>query len=186
MSLFISHIHANCHYYLQHLDYFTVILSFLCCLIIYLILYISRGKNMSFKDIAIILIVSIYTSILLAITLFGRGDLEKRTNVETPSSIKLLIEGNVSIIFDVLFNVLLFIPAGILLSIRYRVLPSSIVILSSTIGIEMVQAITNKGRFEVIDLIANFLGGLIGIGFYHLIVICIKTILRNKKAKDCV
>ena len=181
--MFISHIRVNCYYYLQHLDYHDVWWCFVLCFAIILMQFVIKEKHTTYKTIIFILIASIYLSILLSITLLGRERLEEGTFAETESSIKLLFEGNVSVIFDVLFNVLLFIPAGILLSMRYRVVPSSLVILCLTIGIEIVQAITNRGRFEVVDIVTNFLGGLIGIGLFHLVAVCIKRMLRNKRHK---
>lgn len=183
MSILISHIQTNCFYYLRHLDHSAVIVSFICSLIVFIVLYIIKEKTISFKDIVVIIISPIYISILLAITLLGREELDKDFFFESTSSIQLLLDGNVSVFFDVLFNVLLFIPAGILLSINLRVRPSCIVVLCSTVCIEIIQSIFHRGRFEYIDIVTNLLGGIVGIGLYHLAVVCIKAI-RNRMERE--
>ncbi len=71
---------------------------------------------------------------------------------------------------NVLLNVAMFIPLGILLPWIHKLFRKWYVMLGSGFGfslaIEMFQAITRRGLFDVDDLFANTLGAIFGYGLY--------------------
>ena len=79
------------------------------------------------------------------------------------TSISLLLQKNESILYDVISNIILFVPYGFLLGIMVRPSDSLILVILTTIVIEIVQMITNRGLFEIGDILFNILGGLVGI-----------------------
>lgn len=64
---------------------------------------------------------------------------------------------------QVLYNILLFVPVGMILS-RLRPKWNTVVYpFYISLGIEMLQFITGRGLFELDDLVSNTLGGLAGL-----------------------
>lgn len=124
---------------------------------------------------------SLYITFILLVTLLGRVTFNEK-RFDPFSSVYLLVSGNVNIFYDVLFNVFLFIPLGFFISSHYKVKFGFAIIVLSTILVETMQLLTNLGKFEIIDLAANTIGGLIGIGLYYLLktLFCIINRLWNK------
>ncbi|MDR0200070.1 MAG: VanZ family protein [Streptococcaceae bacterium] len=66
---------------------------------------------------------------------------------------------------EILFNVVVFIPFGILAKIsRKRLAEAFIWVVALSLCIETAQYITNAGSADITDLITNSIGGFIGIG----------------------
>lgn len=84
---------------------------------------------------------------------------------------------------NVLLNVAMFIPLGILLPWINRVFRKWYVMLGSgfafSLVIEIIQSITNRGLFDVDDLFANTLGAVFGYGLFMAIFSAIEK--REKK-----
>ena len=70
--------------------------------------------------------------------------------------------------FDILYNIVLYIPVGLLISHYKKTTIDIIVLAVMPIAIEFTQLITTRGVFELTDIINNFIGGLIGLGIARL------------------
>lgn len=94
-------------------------------------------------------------------------------------------KGHTAGLIEVLLNIALFIPIGLLLSVSIRNLNwwhVAIVGCCLSLIIELLQLVTGKGLCETDDLIHNMLGAMIGWGMYVLIRKGIKyaSTLRSK------
>ncbi|MGO4183498.1 VanZ family protein [Paenibacillus sp. TAF43_2] len=82
-----------------------------------------------------------------------------------------------------IFNILMFVPLGILLpclSYKFRAFKRLLlVVVCATLAIETYQTLTGAGLFEVDDLINNTLGGIMGYQLYRLAA----SIIKHKKVK---
>ena len=105
-----------------------------------------------------------YSNFVLRLTLFGR---EFGTRNEGNILLKLSINELLS--NHGILNVIFFIPFGFFVYVliqRYysstSFLLTALICLAFTLLIEMVQLATKSGRFEVNDIVANWLGGILG------------------------
>jgi len=105
-----------------------------------------------------------YSNFVLRLTLLGREIGSKKVDV-------IRLNFSVEEIFSShgILNMLLFAPFGFLLyaiiknyNVGTKVLLTFLVSMAFSILIEMVQLATLSGRFEINDMVANSLGGLIG------------------------
>jgi glycopeptide antibiotics resistance protein len=82
-----------------------------------------------------------------------------------------------------IFNILMFVPMGILLpymSYKFRAFKRLLlVVVCATIAIETYQTLSGAGLFEVDDIINNTLGGIMGYQLYRLAT----SIIKHKKVK---
>jgi glycopeptide antibiotics resistance protein len=70
---------------------------------------------------------------------------------------------------EVVDNILIFIPAGVYLSLLFKKMPllgKIALIFVASLALECSQYILAVGRFDITDLITNTVGGIIGIGIY--------------------
>lgn len=78
----------------------------------------------------------------------------------------------------IIFNIIMFIPLGLLLPLYNdkfkRFIPTLLVSLGITLGIECIQLVTNMGIFELDDIFHNTLGGVIGFFLISGILDCIE------------
>ena len=85
---------------------------------------------------------------------------------------RAIANGNAKLIAQVFWNVVLFIPLGILLmsilAIKYKWIVSIGISFIFSALIEIIQLVSRRGLFEFDDIIHNMLGALIGIGVYIL------------------
>ena len=67
---------------------------------------------------------------------------------------------------EILLNVLLFIPLGVLIGLQYRLRPMQVFLIGVFFSamIETTQLITCRGLFEWDDILHNGLGALVGCG----------------------
>ena len=134
----------------------------ICCFIIlnliFKLLFNDKKKNILWS-----LVCSVWFTIMFEITLLGRNNNVVNTWESVFSSFSQLVLGNYTIIYDMMFNVILFIPVGILMKMRYSVKYSLVISGGVSLFIEVMQLITHKGLFEISDLIFNMIGGGIGI-----------------------
>lgn len=127
------------------------------------------------KKVAVILIA--YLSILLQMGLFSRpfGSIRgiKWVPFATPG-------GGQLIILYALANLVIFIPAGFLLTKTFRksldkIWKIALIVLAISLIVEVVQFIFACGTSEVEDMIMNVIGGVIGYGIAR------KTIKKSEK-----
>ena len=128
----------------------------------------SQGQSISKKEILCGLALSIYLAILLGGTVLNREIGEEYTIEWVPfwSYIDLFSEWNKHLAIQIVYNVLVFIPWGVLLSEivcstrKLRVIVWSAVALS--FSIEVIQFVFKLGLFEFDDVLHNVLGAVIG------------------------
>ena len=69
---------------------------------------------------------------------------------------------------NIIGNVLLFVPLGILIAMqKISARKGILLILAATFGIELIQYIFCCGISDIDDIILNLIGGIVGIGLYH-------------------
>lgn len=125
-----------------------------------------KKQSISLRRELLIMLALSYVGFILQITLIGR---EPRVQPRVIDTNWLWIDRNMDQSMTDLLNIILFIPYGALLvglqmnknSIRQMVMLVSYCFLSSLL-IESLQYITNRGYFDMVDIEANILGGLIG------------------------
>lgn len=132
----------------------------------------KRGGEVSGKEVFWSLALSIYVMFLLGATLLNRtlGDGEG-LRLELFWSYRVVFqEQNWELAKQILYNILAFIPWGILVpkcfgrSMGYWKVVGSAITMS--VGIELVQLIGQCGLCELDDVVHNTLGAVIGYGIY--------------------
>ncbi|MCC0661892.1 VanZ family protein [Clostridioides sp. ZZV14-6154] len=86
---------------------------------------------------------------------------------------------------EVIDNILIFIPFGVLLSMlssRMKLQNKVLIIFGTSFIFEMIQYILAIGSTDITDLITNMFGGIIGISLYALLL----KILKDKQKTDTV
>jgi glycopeptide antibiotics resistance protein len=156
---------------------------FLCVVVVAAIILLWKKVRKRNFPICFIIALDVYLTFILCMTILGR------TNICTSSLSTLFISyqqafaGNEGSIYSIIFNVLLFIPLGILLTTQFRWREAAFMGSGLSLGIELIQCITHRGVFELSDLVNNSLGCLIG----ALMAYCILHIaakLRYREEKD--
>lgn len=184
MSHLYEHIRVKFFYYLNGLSLRSVICCFLTIFLLLLVYELwnfkKNGKQIYFNKVLYDVLVSGYFTFLMSITFLGRTS-ETINSISTIfSSYSQLIHGNFGVIYDMVFNILLFIPAGILIELKKRNVGFSIFAsLGVSLIIEFVQSITGRGLFEISDIINNTLGGVIGTVFVYTIVMFMRKIINK-------
>jgi glycopeptide antibiotics resistance protein len=93
--------------------------------------------------------------------------------------------GNRFHISEVMDNVIIFIPFGVLLSMLYDKMNAGkkfILIFCTSLFLEIMQFILSIGSTDITDLITNSLGGIMGIVLYGLLV----KVIKDKQKLDWV
>ncbi|MCL2397616.1 MAG: VanZ family protein [Defluviitaleaceae bacterium] len=134
------------------------------------------------KKLALVMAFGVYIFLLLYITLLSRPPIYLVNAVELHPFASYIRALNTQPhlarieIRNVIFNVIMFIPLGILLPMAHTKLQKFRILLpiaiSATIIIETAQFITNRGIFSVEDMLHNTLGAVIGL-------VLLKTICYN-------
>ena len=125
----------------------------------------KRGGSIGWKRLIPLSLLACYTVVVLSATLF-RPDLSGALNThlfrawrEAWNDFSVRSWGNV------LLNILMFVPLGALLHLSFpkcRGLRTVLVMVGATVLLESVQLFGSRGVFDVDDLFANILGGLMG------------------------
>lgn len=74
---------------------------------------------------------------------------------------------------EIFYNILLFIPLGIYISMlksQWPFIKKSLTVIGISLSFEVLQLIFALGRTDITDLIDNTLGGIIGLGIYALLL----------------
>lgn len=130
----------------------------------------TKFRRLNAKNIAACVVFGGYMGALFALTLSGReiGSAKKSFEWEPLWSYrKVIFEGSCSLGIDIVSNILLFVPFGILMPFFFRSYEKLKVTVKAaaflSLAIEVFQGITAIGLFEIDDVINNTLGALIGI-----------------------
>lgn len=109
----------------------------------------------------------IYTVAILLVTLFTRESTLQSAAAPVPfwSWIEVICGHNTAILYQILLNILLFVPFGGLLKMTFRKIRLSVSWLVGflfSMAIELCQLVFHLGLFEWDDMLHNSLGCLIG------------------------
>lgn len=119
------------------------------------------------------MMLSLSVSFIFVMTVFGRTEGDSGFRIVPFASYSMALEGkDVELLLQILVNIAMYIPVGLLLPCcfqlfkksRYAVLAA---FLGST-GIELWQGLSKTGLFETDDILNNVLGALIGVGLYKM------------------
>lgn len=133
-----------------------------------IIIYISflyKQRNFEiYRNIIYSVLLAFVVTVIATVTLLGRKNGIVESSVSTLfMTYSQFLKGNYSILYDLVFNIILFIPLGILFRCRMQSKTCMKIIFFLSLGIEVTQLITGRGIFEVSDIIDNCLGGILGI-----------------------
>lgn len=153
-----------------------------------------KGKTTELSDILSGMVLAVYVSIVLQLTLVCRES-GSRIGIELDIFHGLVgpdTERHWLMIAYAVLNCLLFVPLGVVLSLfsfvheRGLIIQFLLVLLISfaaSMVIECVQLITQRGYYEVQDLMLNTLGGIIGWGLFRILFL-FGTILKHRKVEE--
>ena len=135
----------------------------------------SQGQSISGREILCGLALSVYLVLLLGGTLLNRTVGEEYLIEFIPfwSYYQIFTLQDTPLAWQVLYNVLVFIPWGILLPEIFRVMRGLRFVAASAAGvsfvIEVVQLVFKLGLFEFDDIFHNTLGAVIGFVMWRVI-----------------
>lgn len=152
-----------------------LVFSLIGILLVVLLVLVRKlmGKETRLSDILTGLMLAVYCSIILQLTLICRQD-NSRIGIELDVFHGLVGPDNDYhwlMIAYVVLNCILFVPYGFLISlflfvnkrrVPVQLLLVTLISLIASLIIEMSQLITGRGYYEVQDLVFNTLGGSIG------------------------
>lgn len=158
-----------CKGYLSQVQIETQLIVFVCCLFLWWI--ILKKKNR--LHILMLLFCGAYSTVVLAATILGRSPGSAISSVDTLFSTWLgaLKEQKTSDLYEIVLNVLVFMPMGMICSsLGYSKKKVILITLLISLCIEITQFLTGRGVFEICDLVHNALGGFIGADVYSFII----------------
>ena len=142
------------------------------CLVFLYERIMKRRRPVSDKNLRLLILLAAYAAFLLSITILRREEGSRNGIVHLHLMLGLGFRtGHPStiVIIYVLYNLLLFIPLGLVLYLLLEngkiisiILKVTIISALISLAIESVQLITGRGMFEVTDLLTNTLGGAVG------------------------
>ena len=164
------------HGYIHITHIFAIVLSGYICVIGNKIYVRRKQKNRMITNIILTIILLFYTAVYVYLTFLYRTPM-KESHIRTIPfwSYREAFSGwtiqRLSVARSIFLNILLFIPLGyllpsLMLSFSHRYLFTIIIIISLSIGTEIIQYYTRTGLCELDDLINNTVGGLLGMAGY--------------------
>lgn len=175
-------IYAKFYNYLTYVDPMQIVICFI--IVMFFISCIEKKyERTKIKTVIWCVLCSVWFTVAFEITLLGRQNNVVNTWESVFSSFSELVSGNYTIIYDMIFNGILFIPLGFLMKIKYSAKYSVAISGGVSLFIEGMQLITHKGLFEISDLIFNTSGGVIGIACMAFIQKFLK--IFSQKYKIC-
>lgn len=129
------------------------------------LILILISPRITFRKIVEYNIITIYVFSLLSLTLGGRSSQCEVGFILRPFwNYRFALSGDVREILDILLNILLFVPMGMILEVKNVQSCRIIVFVCFFVSfcIETLQILMRIGYFETDDLIHNTLGGFLG------------------------
>lgn len=144
-----------------------------------------RKDKLSLRSFITVPVLAFYLSFVATITIFARIPSHcAQYRIMLFWSYRAIAGGQTDLIAEVFWNVVLFIPIGILLMIlftnRFRIITALGCGLLMSVCIEVVQLVFHRGLFEFDDMVHNTLGTLIGIGIFLFVSVVGKQLSRRK------
>lgn len=157
-------IYAKCYNYLNCFSWKTAGICFGVLLVIHLNIVYYANRNISIKRFLWAVIYDLWVTTVLMITILGRtkGRCVFTVDAIWQSIYVLVVRHQEGILYDLLFNIIMFIPGGFLLGQRFDINRTMTYLACSSFCVEVLQIVFRCGLFEVTDLSMNILGGLMG------------------------
>lgn len=131
------------------------------------------GYKITALSILAAMVFSVWTAFIIGVTLINRESGTVRVILRLSDTFKPAFKGDIYSQYQLISNVLLFIPLGIFLPLNVDICRkwyyNCLICLTATACIEFTQLITKKGVFDVGDIVTNFTGGVIGYILYAVI-----------------
>lgn len=145
---------------MQNLSFLKLGLTIIIVLLFEISSSLIRKRKIEKK---VVFLRTVYLSLLLCITIIGRGRKQIEFSFEALfTTYRNVVHGVKYAEYDMINNILLFIPAGILFeNTTFGKMTLKIFLLS--LSLEICQLILKCGLFEMCDLIDNTLGGIMGL-----------------------
>ena len=160
-------------------------LSIVLCLLAIVVLVFYRGKKGS-KWSATILLVE-YLVWIVFLVLISRSAMPERKHILTPFwSYHSFIDGYPHLHPQVILNVLVFVPVGVLLGcVSDRMKWWKVLLFGASFStlIEVLQYVTKRGFAEFDDVFNNTLGCLIGFALYVAVAWAIRHVITFARKK---
>lgn len=160
----------------------------LCFLALFIVLFIIlynlyiRKKINKIQVIGVILLF-IYYMLVYGSCVFTRNISHSDPELEIFWSWKIALKGNRVFLIEIIMNIVMFIPIGLLYRmIDNRFFRCFVIGMLLTLTIEMSQLIFQRGLFELDDIIHNVLGCMIGYVISCWIVNVLSFIRKYNKA----
>ena len=175
MNALIDNFFGYLKLYTSRIIPFLLIGAFFECLFLFLTYkgYI-KYKQRSYGRIISSIFLSLSIALVIVMTLYGRqSGMEKEYRFQLFASyIEVYKEKNVEILLQIIMNLLMFVPVGILLPCCFQWFEKNkrvffFAILFSGI-IECTQGIFRMGMFEADDILGNVLGAELGFSLFYL------------------
>lgn len=150
-------------------------------LIAYALFRNGKINNRSFKVLPIL---SFYLSFVITITIIERlPSYNAQYNLVLFWSYQAIARGELGLISQVLWNIVLFIPIGLLLMLlltnKHKYMFALLFGILHSILVEVVQLISHRGLFEFDDIVHNTLGAIIGMGIYIIVKSIKKRFMKD-------
>ncbi len=148
----------------------------LCAVLILFIVGFKKGWRLVVR-----LLLFEYCTLIYSSTVIFRTSV-KNTEIKQAffrNYVNIFEKGRFYIHPEMLMNVLVFVPLGILLCAAFRGIKwwqSLLLGMCFSISIELLQFVFKRGTTEIADVIHNTLGCLIGIGIYYVLAIANRRI----------
>jgi glycopeptide antibiotics resistance protein len=123
-----------------------------------------------------LILLAVYLLLLTAVVLFKLPFYSPAADERAVNLIPLMgsfDEHGILIVWEIVYNILLFVPLGIYLCMLREDWPCRkkvIAIVGLTVTFEVIQFIFALGISDITDVLDNMLGGIIGIGVYTLLM----------------
>ena len=147
-----------------------LLLSIVLCVYIWFKIHDTPPKM---KLLSVVILVTYYSFVLLS-TVFSRTDFQGSSVELEPYMYNIIVNNDYSnIVFEeILINIIMFIPIGVLLGLIKRMNIIRLCLLSICLSgfIELLQFICQKGICEINDLIHNTIGCVIGYGIMSVFI----------------
>lgn len=152
--------------------------AFIGLIVILLLLEIKRYR---LKSWFYIIAAAIYYTFLLTVTLIGRAEGSVSSVDHLFKTYTRAFSGDEAARLDILYNIVLYIPVGLLISHYRNNIINVIALLLIPTGIEFLQLYTGRGVFEIADIINNFIGGVIGLLIARMATMLFRYIKKKRK-----
>ncbi|MFD1135948.1 VanZ family protein [Paenibacillus urinalis] len=142
---------------------------------------LERGTKLTWLLFAVYIL--LLTWIIVFKMAFSAQDLPEIRNINLVPFGESVIVNNELDIQELLYNMIAFVPVGIYLSMltKWSFLKRAATIAAISLVYELLQYMFAIGASDITDLINNTLGGVIGIGLYHLLLKLARTKFRADK-----